>query len=42
MIKEAVTHYDEFALQYEKNVYSKVKKELAQAVLQKLFIPFDI
>mmetsp|Transcript_45372 Transcript_45372/g.33151 ORF Transcript_45372/g.33151 Transcript_45372/m.33151 type:complete len:121 (-) Transcript_45372:1113-1475(-) len=38
----SVGHYEEFAHQYEQTVYEKVKKELLFALLQALFLPFDI
>ena len=41
IIKISTTHYDEFAHQYEQAVYHKIKKELAAAVVQILFLCFD-
>ena len=41
IIKEAVSHFDESASQYQKTVYEKVRKELAQGLFQHLFYCFD-
>jgi len=35
-------HYEEFAHQYDKTVYEKVKKELVSMILSNLFKTFDL
>eukprot|EP00347_Sterkiella_histriomuscorum_P023862 403333128 len=41
MIREALSHYEEYAHQYDKTVYEKVKKELLGLILSQLFKVFD-
>jgi len=36
-----VAHYEEYAHQYDKSVYEKVKKELVSLLLSQLFLCFD-
>jgi hypothetical protein len=42
ILKDALAHYDEFAHQYDKNVYGKIKKEVASVLInQFLYICFE-
>lgn len=41
ILKTAVAHYEEYAHQYDKSVYEKVKKELIALLLNQLFLCFD-
>lgn len=41
ILKSSITHYDEFAHQYDQPTYHKIRKELAGIVISLLFIPFD-
>ncbi len=42
ILRNALSHYDEFAHQYDKTVYNKVKKELASTLInQYLYICFE-
>jgi hypothetical protein len=41
ILKTAVAHYEEYAHQYEKSVYEKVKKELISLLLNQLYLCFD-
>lgn len=41
IIQQAVVHYEEYAKQYDKNVFEKTKKDLGQLLLGQLFLCFD-
>ncbi|CDW88237.1 uncharacterized protein STYLEM_17355 [Stylonychia lemnae] len=42
IIQEAISHYKEYAHQYDKTVYEKVQKELVGLILSSLFKTFDL
>ena len=41
LIKLALNHYEEFAMQYDKVVFEKIRKELLGLILSQLFKVFD-
>lgn len=41
VLKKAFDYYDDVARQYDKTVFKKVKQELADQLLQSLFLCFD-
>ena len=42
ILKDGLSHYEEYAHQYDKTVYEKVKKELIGLILSNLFKVFDV
>ena len=42
VMKTATAFFDEQAHHYEKNTYTKVRKELAHAIVERLFHCFDL
>lgn len=41
ILNTAEKHYDNYAVSYDKTVYKKIKEELKDAIMQKLYICFD-
>lgn len=41
ILGQATTHFDNYAVSYDRTVYEKIKGELEEAIMQKLYICFD-